>query len=52
MKSLAQRGKVALWKLVYKHEPLEFMAVSKPDMELDKELEERGAWATAHKIEP
>jgi hypothetical protein len=51
MRSLAKEGKVTLWRLVYTHEPFEFMVAAKPDMELDKELEQREAWATAHRLE-
>jgi hypothetical protein len=52
MKALAREGLVSLWRLEYKHEPISFMAVAKPDMELDKELEERGAWAVAVRLDP
>ena len=52
MKALAREGRVSLWRLEYKHEPLEFMAAARPDLQLDKELEERGAWATATRLDP
>ncbi len=48
MKRLAEDGKVRLWKLIMEHnEGKELLAASRLDMELDKELEKRGAWASA-----
>jgi len=50
MRSLAAKGEVALWKLTYKYDDLSMMAVSRPDMDLGADLEQRGAWATAERI--
>ncbi len=47
MRSLAGQGKVRLWRLTMEQDGSEFMAAAKPDLELDKDLEERGAWAKA-----
>ena len=47
MRSLAGRGKVRLWRLILNRDGSELMAAAKPDLELDKDLEERGAWAKA-----
>ena len=47
MRSLAGQGKVRLWRLILEQDGSELMAVAKPDLELDKDLEERGAWAKA-----
>lgn len=51
MTNLAKQGKVTLWRLVADHLTSELMAAAKPGLELDRELEERGAWAKAHRIE-
>jgi len=50
MRSLAARGEVALWKLTYKYEDVNMMAVSRPDLDLGADLEQRGAWATAERL--
>ncbi|MCA1959662.1 MAG: hypothetical protein LDL33_02615 [Desulfomonile sp.] len=50
MRSLAAKGEVALWKLTYKYDDLAMMAVSRPDMDLGADLEQRGAWATAERV--
>ncbi len=47
MKSLAERGLVTLWRLILEQDGSQMMAASRPGMQLDKELEERGAWARA-----
>lgn len=48
MKRLAENGKVRLWTLIMEHEEgKKLLAASRLDMELDKELEKRGAWASA-----
>jgi hypothetical protein len=47
MRSLAERGLVTLWRLVLEADGSELMAVSRPNLELDKDLENRGAWAKA-----
>jgi len=47
MKALAERGLVTLWRLILEHDGSQMMAASKPGMELDKILSERGAWARA-----
>ena len=50
MRSLAERGEVALWKLTYKYDDVNMMAVSRPDLDLGADLEQRGAWATAERL--
>lgn len=52
MKKLAQEGRVALWRLFIQNEGVELLAAARPGLELDKDLEERGAWATATRYEP
>ncbi len=47
MRSLADRGLVTLWRLVLEADGSELMAVARPNLELDKDLENRGAWAKA-----
>lgn len=47
MKSLAERGLVTLWRLILEHDGSHMMAAAKPGLKLDKDLEERGAWARA-----
>ncbi|MEJ2716277.1 MAG: hypothetical protein P8182_03935 [Deltaproteobacteria bacterium] len=51
MVRLARQGKVTLWRLVPDHGASELMAAAEPSLELDRELEERGAWAKAHRIQ-
>ena len=51
MMSLARQGKVTLWRLVPDNLESELMATARPGLELDRELEERGAWAKAYRIE-
>jgi hypothetical protein len=50
MKSLARRGLVTVWKLVYSGGTAELMAAARPDLSLDEELESRWAWATAERM--
>ena len=50
MRGLAAKGEVALWKLTYKYDDLTMMAVSRPDLDLGADLEQRGAWATAERV--
>jgi hypothetical protein len=47
MRDLAAKGKVRLWRLIMQQDNAELMAAAKLDLELDKELESKGAWATA-----
>jgi hypothetical protein len=47
MRSLAGQGKVRLWRLILEQDGSQLLAAAKPDLELDKDLEERGAWAKA-----
>jgi hypothetical protein len=48
MKDLAEQGKVRLWRLRLEQEKEnELIAAARPDLELDKDLETRGAWAVA-----
>jgi hypothetical protein len=51
MMRLARQGKVTLWRLVPDHVESELMVAARPGLELDRELEERGAWAKAYRIE-
>lgn len=50
MRNLAARGEVTLWKLTYKYDDVNMMAVSRPDLDLSADLEQRGAWATAERV--
>lgn len=50
MAGLAKQGKVTLWRLIYDDGNMELTAAAQPGFELDKELEERGAWARAERI--
>ncbi|MEW6136697.1 MAG: hypothetical protein AB1733_00585 [Thermodesulfobacteriota bacterium] len=52
MKKLAREGKLLLWKLIIRDKGEELLAAARPDLELDKDLEERGAWAEAVRIQP
>ncbi|MBM3301739.1 MAG: hypothetical protein FJY85_17535 [Deltaproteobacteria bacterium] len=52
MKDLARRGLVALWKLIIHDQEEELLAAARPGFELDKDLEQRGAWARAVRYEP
>ncbi|MBI5251970.1 MAG: hypothetical protein HY912_20955 [Desulfomonile tiedjei] len=47
MKNLAERGLVTLWRLILEHDGSQMLAAAKPGLQLDKDLEERGAWAKA-----
>jgi hypothetical protein len=47
MKSLAERGLVTLWRLIIEQDGSQMMAAARPGLQLDKDLEERGAWARA-----
>jgi hypothetical protein len=51
MKRLADKGVVALWRLILEQEGVELLAASRPDLELDKDLEQRGALAKAVRYE-
>lgn len=50
MRSLSAKGEVVLWKLSYKYDDVQMMAVSRPDLDLRADLELRGAWATAERV--
>lgn len=50
MKSLAERGRVKLWRLILEADGSELMTAARPDLELDKDLESRGAWAKAVRV--
>ena len=50
MRVMAREGKVCLWRLVYDEGKGELLAAAKTDLDLDKELRERGAWATAERV--
>ncbi len=47
MRSLSNKGMVALWRLILEADGTELMAAARPDLELDKDLDRRGAWAKA-----
>jgi hypothetical protein len=48
MKQLADEGHVRLWRLeLEQEEGKELIAAAQPGLELDKDLEKRGAWAKA-----
>ncbi|MGC8658831.1 MAG: hypothetical protein ACP5U1_07130 [Desulfomonilaceae bacterium] len=47
MRSLSERGMVVLWRLILESDGSELLAAARPDLELDKDLESRGAWAKA-----
>lgn len=51
MREMAKKGSVTIWTLVPSSGAKELIAAAKPGLELDRELEERGAWATAKRIE-
>ena len=52
MKSLAAKGLVTLWRLIIPDTEEELLAAARPGLELDKDLEERGAWARAVRYDP
>ena len=52
MKKLAEKGLVTLWRLVLENEPTTLLAAARPGLELDKELERRGAAAKAERYFP
>ncbi|MGC8604496.1 MAG: hypothetical protein ACP5VS_12540 [Desulfomonilaceae bacterium] len=47
MRSLSDKGMVVLWRLIIEANGAELMAAARPGLELDKDLERRGAWAKA-----
>lgn len=47
MKRLAERGLVTLWTLILQEGKENLLTAARPGIELDKDLEQRGAWATA-----
>ncbi|MGO9568813.1 MAG: hypothetical protein ACLP5H_14860 [Desulfomonilaceae bacterium] len=49
MKRLAEKGLVTLWVLKLEYEAAELLAAARPDLELDKDLEQRGAAAKAER---
>lgn len=49
MKKLGEQDVVVLWRLKLQNEEAELLAVARHGYELDKELEQRGAWATAER---
>jgi L-fucose isomerase-like protein len=51
MKRLADKGLVTLWRLILEQEGVELLAAARPGLELDKDLEQRGAWAKAVRYE-
>lgn len=52
MESLAERGLVTLWRLIVLDGAEELVAAARPGLQLDKDLEERGAWARAEPYPP
>lgn len=51
MANLANKGLATLWRLVPGSGAGELMAAVRPGFELDKDLEQRGAWATADRLQ-
>lgn len=51
MKELARKGLVVLWRLIIEADGQELLAAARPDLELDRDLEDRGAWARAKRYE-
>jgi hypothetical protein len=47
MRDLAGRGLITLWRLIIEADGQELLAAARTDLELDKDLEDRGAWAKA-----
>ena len=52
MKELAGEGLIVLWRLIVLEDGVEMLAAARPGLELDKDLEQRGAWAKAERYEP
>jgi hypothetical protein len=52
MESLAERGLVTLWRLILQEGNEELIAAARPGLQLDKDLEQRGAWARAEPYQP
>jgi hypothetical protein len=52
MKRLAAKGLVTLWRLKLEYEDAVLLAAARPGLELDKDLEERGAAAKAERYTP
>ena len=50
MANLSSKGLATLWRLVPESGAGELMAAVRPGFELDKDLEQRGAWATAYRL--
>jgi len=51
MRDLARRGLIKLWRLNIKDQGEVIMAAARPDLELDRDLEQRGAWAVAEPMD-
>jgi hypothetical protein len=51
MANLSNKGLVTLWRLVPDSGAGELMAAVRPGFELDKDLEQRGAWAKAYRLQ-
>ncbi len=49
MKRLAEKGLLTLWLLKLEYEAAELLAAARPGLELDKDLEQRGAAAKAER---
>jgi hypothetical protein len=47
MKRLKEKGLVELWTLIVENDSRPLLAAARPGYHLDKELEQRGAWAKA-----
>jgi hypothetical protein len=52
MHDLASRGVAALWYLILDEGGVQVLAAARPDLELDKELQQRNAAARAERYEP
>jgi hypothetical protein len=52
MKRLAEKGLLTLWRLKLEYEDAVLLAAARPGLELDKDLEQRGAAAKAERYSP
>jgi hypothetical protein len=50
MRKMAAEGEVRLWRVTIQSQSSKLTAAARPDMELDTELSQREAWATAEEI--
>lgn len=52
MRDLAARGVISLWRLILDEDGAYALAAARPDLELDKELQQRDASAKAVRYQP